>query len=504
MNRLARSLALLLFLLLVAVPTIAQDYAPLFEEGDCPFPELEGVVCGWLIVPEDRSNPGGNQVELAVAIIEATGPNVAPEPVIYLEGGPGGSALLGIEDFMRYPLVETHDLIVFDQRGTGFSLPSLNCFEMEEDEDEDAVSNCRARLIEEGVDLNQYNSAASAVDVEDLRIALEYDEVKLYGISYGTRLALTVLRDFPDNIHSAAIDSVYPPEIDDLALTTTSRMGAINALFNLCSRDGECSAAFPNLESDFYAMVTRLNDNPAEIDGEELFGEDVADRLISALYNSEIVPYLPFALDLIANAQEEFDYLDGIEIIEGVYIPDEDEPLEDNAPESILDSDQVMAYFDEVGDIDDSEGMNFSVDCSEEYALNDVDQAYALAEQAPAELREYFIISVEQTLQGCQDWGVVAANSIEAERVVSDVPTLLVSGAVDPVTPPESGDSALAGLSNGQHVVFPTAGHSITFTSTPAGTCAASMVIAFFNDPMAAVDTSCVAATSDPNFYIGD
>ena len=198
--------AVLCAVLLAVVPVFAQGiYEPVFTETDCWF-DLPGVVCGYLTVPEDRGDPMGNQVELAVAIIESQSANPLPDPVIYLEGGPGGAALLGIESLLDHPLLADRDLIMFDQRGTGFSVPSLNCYELEEDEGENAVQACRDRLLDEGVNLDAYNTAATAADVNDLRLALGYEQVNLLGVSYGTKAALTTLRDFPTVIRSVVVD----------------------------------------------------------------------------------------------------------------------------------------------------------------------------------------------------------------------------------------------------------------------------------------------------------
>ena len=222
---------LLLLLMVVALlfagkitPTHAQDGPVLgFEEWDCPFPALDGVTCGYLTVPEDRSQPDGYVVELAVAIISPTGANPDPVPVVYLEGGPGGASLISTDAFQAEPIVEDHTLILFDQRGTGFSIPSLNCPELEDDtsSDEDPVQACRDRLEADEINLQMYNSAANAADVYDLVTALGYDQVNLWGISYGTKLGLTILRDYPEIVQSAVLDlgvrarNRRPPKPDD-------------------------------------------------------------------------------------------------------------------------------------------------------------------------------------------------------------------------------------------------------------------------------------------------
>jgi pimeloyl-ACP methyl ester carboxylesterase len=478
-------------------------YVPEFVETDCLF-DLPGVVCGVLVVPEDRSDPAGNQVELAVAIILSRSAEPAPDPVIYLEGGPGGAAIFGIEDLMRHPIVEERDLIVFDQRGNGFSLPSLNCPELEE-EAEDGVQACRDRLIEEGVNLDAYNTAASAADVNDLRVALGYDQVNLWGISYGTKLALTTLRDFPDGIRSVVIDSVYPPEIEDLAQQATAFVGAYQALFDRCAEDADCSAAFPDLEFVFYDTVAAYNEAPMYIeteDGEvELTGDEILAQLFQALYDSERLPYLPYALDLLSYSDDVDALVDGYDILTGAYRPDDSGA--ELPPSAVEESPDVQAITDELGDISDSEGQAYSVDCSEEYQLTDVDAAYAAAEQAPEEVVGYLVGGIDSALNDCAIWNVQTAAVRENLRVSSDLPVLILSGLMDPITPPEAGESASLGLTGSQVVVFPTAGHGISFTDTDAGACAKSLVTTFLDDPITLLDTACVAQTDVMEFYIG-
>lgn len=500
-----RFIIITLLLLTSIFATAQSDYAPVFEEVACFFPDLKvEMTCGYLYTVEDRSNPQAGEVELAVIILHARTANPAPDPVIYLEGGPGGAALLVTEDLARHPVLDTRDIILFDQRGTGFSYPSLNCPEIEAGESEDAIAECRDRLLNDGVNLNMYNTAASAADVNDLRIALEYEQVNLWGISYGTKLALITMRDHPQGIRSVVIDSVYPPEIDDLALTPVSFIEAYEALFDRCAADAACANAFPDLEAAFYDLVDRLNQTPENIETEEdtieLTGDELLGQLFLALYDTTRIPYLPFALMLMADAEDQEDLLSGYLLLTGLESPD----AEDAPPSIIADSTFLAEYTDQFGDINDSEGMNYSFDCSEEYQLNDVDAAYAAAEAAPEALREYFISGIQSSIESCQIWGVDTASPREAERVQSSIPTLIYSGVFDPVTPVSSGDSAAAGLSNSVHVVFPTAGHGISLTDNAAGTCAKQIMMAFLNNPSAAVDTSCVDRTNVITFYVGD
>ncbi len=498
-------LAVIVLALLSANLTLnAQSYTPTFEPAACPFPTPADVSCGTLIVPEDRANPGGQQLKLAVAIIAAQNGSPLPDPIIYLEGGPGGSAFFALEDYLRHPLRQNRDLILLDQRGTGFSQPSLNCWEMEEDGGSvDALAACYTRLTQsEGLNLDHYDSAANAADVNDLRIALGYQQVNLWGISYGTRLALTVMRDHPEGLRAVVIDSVFPPEVDDAAETVRNTTEAFDAFFAACAADPQCSSAYPTLEADFYAMIDAYNFNPPVFeydDGEEIFdlelyGDSILDVLFSTLYNSSTYGMLPYGILLLSDPLDDFDYMDGYDILSGFWtVADWERGETGGFGDSVYESDMVLNYLDEYGDISDSEGMYHAVECAEEVPFNNLDAAYAAADAAPDVLSEWLAITVEQPFFDCERFPVAANDAIESQRVQSNLPVLLISGGLDPVTPPRYADSALLGLTNGQHVVFPLGGHG---ESGSVG-CGANIARAFFDNPGAPPNTACIPRTID-------
>ncbi|MBJ7454186.1 MAG: alpha/beta fold hydrolase, partial [Blastococcus sp.] len=237
-----------------------------FDDCDFEVPAGVDMQCGTLEVPADREDPDGGEVELAFGVVRSDAPDLADDPVVYLSGGPGQSTLeLVPQGFAQLyePLTANRDLVLLDQRGTGLSEPSLACDEYtdvaleslgsdlsdEELEAEalDALEECHERLADDGVDFADYNSAASAADLEDLRVALDYDEWNLYGISYGTRLAQQAMRDHPDGIRSVVLDSAYPADADLYAEMPGNAERAMEALFTTCADDPACAAAYPDL-----------------------------------------------------------------------------------------------------------------------------------------------------------------------------------------------------------------------------------------------------------------
>lgn len=209
---------------LQADTSVSPAGAPRFEPSACPIqiPAGARVECGFLAVPENRTRPDSRTIRLAVAILKSRSENPAPDPIVYLAGGPGASALLEkpLGWWLDSPFPDNRDFILFEQRGTRFSEPFLNCPEedtaaiLDPGENNGSYLNaalqCRDRLLSQGVDLTAYNSVASAADLEDLRAVLGYAEWNLYGVSYGTRLALSAMRDNPAGIRSVILDSTLP------------------------------------------------------------------------------------------------------------------------------------------------------------------------------------------------------------------------------------------------------------------------------------------------------
>ena len=213
-----------------------------FAPIDCPAltsPELDraswfgtgagATVCGLVTVPAERDAPDGRTLELAVYRVPSLSATPAPDPVVYLEGGPGGAGvtlLVSLHDpdapdsvaFLR----ERGEVIVVDQRGTGYSRPALYCPEVwaarsAGDDETGAHAACAARLRGDGVRFADYDSRESAADLETVRTALGIERWNLYGVSYGARLALTAMRDAPAAVRAAVLDSVFPVEVNGYA-----------------------------------------------------------------------------------------------------------------------------------------------------------------------------------------------------------------------------------------------------------------------------------------------
>jgi pimeloyl-ACP methyl ester carboxylesterase len=192
-----------------AVSTATPTHSPLprFEPASCQFVNayLYDVECGYLVVLEDRNQPDGPTVRLHVAIFKSTHPDPEPDPVIYLAGGGGVNHLDSCGYYLNhggYEILKTRDYIMYNQRGAHYNQPSLHCpdynvflsklagqhLNSEEYHAEklEFLLDCRDDLVARGINLEMYNSAVNAADLNDLRLVLVYDQVNLYGTSYGT------------------------------------------------------------------------------------------------------------------------------------------------------------------------------------------------------------------------------------------------------------------------------------------------------------------------------
>ncbi|MDX1471987.1 MAG: alpha/beta fold hydrolase, partial [Flavobacteriaceae bacterium] len=243
----------------------------------CPFDASKAmlpVICGRLTVPENYNDPDGRMIEIAFMMVKAKKNTDPDHPVLFLNGGPGQTSLYFAETLVTNPLINNvvvdRDWVFFDQRGTGRSSPQLYC--MDEKDNPFDLKKCRDNLIKQGIDLSQYNSANIARDMEELRKALGVNQWNLWGISYGSRLALTMARYFPSSVHSIVHDAPGLPEGHERVDDALGLDAALNRLFTKCVDDPDCSARFPQLRNRFVKALTRLRQQPINA-GEKQFDD---------------------------------------------------------------------------------------------------------------------------------------------------------------------------------------------------------------------------------------
>lgn len=501
-------LAVLALVLPVAAPHPTNSHAqtddyPFLEwiegcEFDLPFlvPNTEivddTVECGYLVTLENPSDPNSAELSIAFAILYANSGTLSSDPIVYLEGGPGGSAILGMDVWVESPLRQNRDVILVDQRGTGYSWPSLSCYEYLDDYDivEDAAE-CIAALEDEGVDLGHYNTVNNAADVGQLMELLvvdnDYTSYNLIGVSYGTRLALAIMRDHPALVRSAVLDAVYPAGIDAYAEQALNLQYALYELFDACASDSACNAAYPDLETAFYDAVALLDAEPAEYEDGELYdGLAFVNELYDAFADTLMIPALPAIITLYA----EGDYETGdAYFLDGIHIDDSD-LIDYEAYYDGYDADAIDEYFDIYDLYSDAEAMFMAMECQEEYYYNDYDDAvaFAAANNIDAVLADSQLISIESLEAECQLWTDTPAPVVEDQPVSSTIPTLLVSGQFDTLTPPAWADYAAATLPNSYHYIFPGYGHGVI----DGDDCVVTVYQSFLDNPNTPPAASCI------------
>ncbi len=267
----------------------------------CPRPlpahEIEGasLICGRVHVPEDRSKPGGKTIPLAFAVLKATSRFPQADPVIYLQGGPGGSAVAQIPLIERIfrPWRDRRDIVMFDQRSAGISGLSTSCTNMLASNAYDIVRpdpaatlpalarQCVAELEKEGVPLAAYNTTQNALDVPLVVKALGYGDYNLYGISYGTKLALEVMRVAPQGVRSVIIDGVAPSWINLYNAFALKNDEAVQIVVDQCAADKACNDAYPDLGRIFNETLDKAAKGEIVFQGQKMPVEAVALPIIS-------------------------------------------------------------------------------------------------------------------------------------------------------------------------------------------------------------------------------
>jgi pimeloyl-ACP methyl ester carboxylesterase len=483
----------------VPTPRPTRAHTSAFEPAECQFPIPVDVVveCGYLLVPEDRSQGGSGDpaqtIRLHVAIFPSSSPNPEPDPLIYLHGGPGAGVLQEIAFWYSEPfqyIIDQRDFIVFDQRGVGYSRPNLGCFDntlsfyesLAEDQrlgleewQASHVDACHNSLIAMGIRLPGYTSAASAADIDDLRVALGYEQVNLYGSSYGTRLALTALRDFGPRgtIRSVILDSVYPLQVDLYAERAANAERALQAIFDACAADATCSADYPNLEARFYALIEALDAEPVTfqvtnpVTGKQqdlvVNGNRMIETFYRASYYSEWIAVIPRMIHEMETG--------GFELFAG-------------ATENVF----WLAYGIDQGDY-------FSVQCSEEAFFSSPQAVDAASAGIQPLLRAHITAGTEAGLTACATWDTYPAAPDENQPVRSDVPALILAGSYDPITPPAWSLAVAGDLAKAAYFEF-SGSHGVLFDHE----CARVLAGDFVEDPSTVPNPDCLDELQELRF----
>ncbi len=322
----------------VTVSACPETTAPLDVEG-------RTIICGTVDVPETYDEPNGRRLSLAFALARSHSTQPFRDPVVYLHGGPAGGALGSIAGFTEVILgaERAHrDIVTFDQRAAMLSSSTVRCYEAmaenvvglagaDPDFDPEALlAPCVRELYASGADLPQYNTANNARDVRALMSALGYPAYNIFGISYGSRLALEVLRTAPEGVRSVVIDGVAPPMVklyDDLF---PPHGDAMEAMFDQCAAQPACAEAYPDLRQDFIDLGVKLAEEPIPaargkpaITADDFYAVLAQRTDYSALWTRDLTAYLPRIITELADGDPTtFDwYLETHEGVTGTETP---------------------------------------------------------------------------------------------------------------------------------------------------------------------------------------
>jgi D-alanyl-D-alanine carboxypeptidase len=456
----------------LGIDTRARPFGRAFRLTRCP-PEIDvpavRLRCGMTAVPESRGQRHSKVIELATILAQHPDVPATLDPLLLLGGGPGEPLFADLLPLFATPellqtLVTDQDIVFVEQRGVGASVPALNCdraFGTPE-----GASPCIEKFRALGVDLTRYNSIESAADVDDLRRTLRHARWNVLGFSYGTRLALTMLRERPRTIRSLVLDGAFPPEASD-EQNPPLLAAVLDDVFAACTADTACDRAFPYLRMRFVATLDELNADPITVNGNTLNGDYLVLALANFQLSPEAVTYLPAVMDAMARRDETF--------LNAVAPPsDPAAPLPDFA----------------------STAMFYSVTCNEEAPFVDRASLQAMAAGADPIIAAYARNALN-TAAICDLWPAGTAPVREAQPVDARVPTLIFNGAYDLQTPPQAGRELAARIATAQGVDFPANGHIATRQSPE---CALSLIFQLQRMDQAAVDTSCAAALPPPRW----
>ena len=435
--------------------------------------------CGSHRVFENRSAASGRTIDLKVVIAPALKRNPEPDPLFVFEGGPGGGAATLAE--YRIPMFRRfqtdRDIVLIDQRGTGGSNP-LDC-QVDPAEDDDLQSidafpidryrSCLQRL---DADVSQYTTAMAMDDVDDVRQWLGYDQINLWGGSYGTRAALVYVSRHESSVRSAVLDGVAPPDMRIPLYMGRDSQRALDRLLDDCEHDANgCAKRYPHLRADVATLWETLAGKPHITISHPRTGEPIgltvspslAGAIVfQSLYTPEITALLP---QLLTDAAA-------------------------GSFQGLL----ALAFSTDLPKGAMSDGLFLSVVCSEDMpriSAADIDQQAA----------GHFIgrAMFDTRVKPCEFWprGVVDAGFYAP--VSSEKPVLIFSGENDPVTPPSWGEHVAASLRNSRHVVVPGAGHIALMRG-----CVRDLVGRFLEQGSAAtLDVDCVKSLKRPPFFTG-
>ncbi len=435
--------------------------------------------CGVLKVPEDRTQPGGATIDLSIAVVPALNRRAAAAPLFLLAGGPGqGAAAMYVSYAAAFARVNrNHDIVLVDQRGTGKSAP-LSCdYPDDWQAQSDAMPALRqatlACLSKYGDRVRFYTSSAAVADLAAVREALGFPTIDLYGASYGTRVAQLYMRRYPASIHAVILDGVTFPEQAIGPETPLDGQRALDLIVSRCEHSQDCATAYPELQQDLDGLRRQFGAQKSMI----TIDDPNSGLPLKIEFNRSM---LNAALRFLSYSATQASLLPTLihRATQGALAP--------LAAQTIMTARQVGDQL--------ASGMQNSVICSEDapfFAAADIDRAAIARTYQGAD-------QLDALLAICKLWphGPVDADLHSPLR--SDIPTLLLSGEADPVTPPADAERAARGLARHRHLILSGEGHGQVATG-----CVPKLMAEFLDAAAPTMlDATCLERHSPAPFFV--
>jgi len=445
---------------------------------DCrDLPAIAGQECYLLSVKENRNNPESRFIDVFVAVLKALDKKSAGKPTVFLHGGPGNVGTQVIDQFNKPEFRRNHDLIFFDQRGLGHSNPSIMCKDLSTflKADPLVIRKCLDEFKAAGADIRGYDTRQSALDLKELRQSLGISQWNVYGVSYGTRLALDLMRVDTEGTACLVLDS--PMTTSDPNNTTDINLNmqrVFEQMFEDCKAQKACNFAYPDLEKKFYAVTDYIKKHPIVIEVKNpLTG--VKTPLIRSVEDytlrvGNIIGFMEYAKRGPAMIDKMYKHVTG---------------------QKVMTSEQLDLYF---ANTDPSTfgknkdmywGIALGVYCREMYPVMD----FISLDIARAAISPFGIQNQDEILwrTGCP---MACAGEIAKgfwEPVTGDKPVLILTGTYDTMTPRAWADKVARDLSRVTFVTIPAIGHALF-----AAECPRKLMASFLDNPLAKLDTRCV------------
>jgi pimeloyl-ACP methyl ester carboxylesterase len=501
--RLAAALGAALLLLASCTGSSEMEFRPIFRQAPCPEDVtsvvLTTVTCGFLTVLENRSEPDGDTIRLFVTRIEPPGGNPAPDPVLIL-----GIDLGKTPDYAGFaPGAQrfNREVILLDQRGTGHSEPTLACPEVERlgerlvgarlsDPEvradlQSAAEACHDRLTGEGIALPAYNLGEMAADAEDVRRALGIPRWNIASYGSASRVALEIVRRFPEHVRAMWLDTPQFPQVDEVTLGISGTRYALGQISADCAVDRACSRRFPDLSNALGEAVVRLDAEPVTVTVADTPAAEAAGHPIRVVVDGAAL------LRAVRGMVSNIDL--GMAPVVPAVIYRALEGDVDVVAYLLSEEPVCLGYQPACGFQPLFEGALFSILCHDQVPFVEASRLRGMAGGDPGFQDAYV---ANPYLDVCEVWDVGEATPVAHRPVSSDIPMLIYVGRYDAFGPLPVAEQAIASLSGSFLVDVPYQGHNILGSLD----CYRSIRNAWIEDPTSAPDTSCIEEIPPPTF----